>query len=224
MNFAEITRQLTMGELSQLGIATQLKDFSTFDRITPFVDSVNLALTAIYKRFNLKEGRLSFPLDKEIQVYPISEPSILKIERVLTESEECVPLNDTSDEYSCFTPSSKTLRVPQKIVLQAPDLPEKYKTTGLTLVYRANHPKLNPKEVFSLGMENVELELPDAYLQALLYFVASRFHNPVGMTNEFHAGNSFFAKYQAECATLENENLETDQGPSNTRLYRAGFV
>ena len=68
------------------------------------------------------------------------------------------------------------------------------------------------------------MELPDAYLEALLYFVASRINNPIGMTNEFHAGNSYAAKYEQECARLEMLNLEVDQGYQNTRLRAGGWV
>ena len=44
------------------------------------------------------------------------------------------------------------------------------------------------------------------------------------MANEFHAGNSYYAKYEAECMRLENENLDTDQGGQYNRLYVNGWV
>jgi hypothetical protein len=57
-----------------------------------------------------------------------------------------------------------------------------------------------------------------------LYFVASRVHNPIGMTNEFHAGNSYAAKYEQACMLLDMKNLQVDQGSENTKLRDRGFV
>ena len=224
MNIADIARQLGHGELSQLAIGKALLNTPTLDHVSQVVDSVNLGLTAIYKRFQLKEGRLKVMLFPAVEVYPLRDAAVLKVEKVLTDTNEPLALNDSADSLSCFTPSARVLRIPKLMAEQSASLPEKYRTTTLEVLYRANHPLFVPGEVFTGGLENYEMELPDAYLQALLYFVASRFHNPVGMTNEFHAGNSYFAKYELECKALELENLETDQGASNTRLSRGGWV
>jgi len=49
-------------------------------------------------------------------------------------------------------------------------------------------------------------------------------HNPIGMTNEFHAGNTYYSKYLAACQELENQNLQTDRTGGNTRAQRNGWV
>jgi len=68
------------------------------------------------------------------------------------------------------------------------------------------------------------VQLPDSHLEALLFFVASRVNNPIGMTNEFNAGNSYAAKFEAACQALEEQGLQVDQDSQNTRLHRGGWV
>jgi hypothetical protein len=60
-------------------------------------------------------------------------------------------------------------------------------------------------------------------MQALMYFVASRAHNPAGMSNEFHAGNTWYAKYEGECMRLKLENYEIDQAATVNRKAAKGF-
>lgn len=223
MNLADIARQLSYGELSQISFGRELSTSPTLERVSQLADNVNLALTSIYKRFNLKEDRLSVTLSPTVFIYPLNSANLLKVEQVQTVSGEVLGLNDASDPYSCSTPSTKQLRVPEDVAKQGRDLPEKYKTTGLWVVFRANHPRIPAQTAFTSGMHTIELELPDAYLQALLYFAASRVHNPVGMVNEFNAGNNFFAKYEAECRRLELENMGVDLGGGNTKFSQKGF-
>ena len=54
-----------------------------------------------------------------------------------------------------------------------------------------------------LNPEITKVELPSSHLQALLYFVASRTYNPIGMTNELNAGNNWYANCEAACQELE---------------------
>lgn len=248
MKLQEVFDQLTHGELSQLSIGGNEPGYilpANYGRIMPHV---TLGLTALYKRFHLKEGRLTLEFDGTRTVYPISskfavtsrssresvryikdsvsapfKDDILKIEKVCTEAGYEFGLNDESDHYSLFTPTSTSLRVPISIAEQAIGLPDDLKSPQVEVVYRANHPVLNidPEDIEPDG---IDLELPYTHLQALLLFIASRVHTPTGMTNETNMGNVYYQKYEAECLQLEFTNLRVDQGSQNTRLVRNGWV
>lgn len=223
MKLSEVFTQLAYGELSQLFIGTNQEGELTEDSYPILLAHVNLGLSALYKRFNLKEGRVVFPLNPLSNVYKLTVSDLNKIEEVLTSTGNSFGLNNRADSYSCFTPAMDTLRVPWKVVEGSLDVPEKLKTTSLEVVYRANHPKLTDTNGI-IEPDKVELELPYTHLEALLYFVASRMHNPIGMVNEFNAGNNWAAKYEIECKRLESEGLEIDQDSQNERLYRNGWV
>lgn len=248
MKLQEIFDQLTYGELSNLSIgggAAGVIGESAWPRV---LAHINLGLTALYKRFNLKEGRITLELQPGVfsyslnSLYAVSNLSssqavryikdtttipfkddILKVEKILTDDGIPFPLNDSSNCYSINTPSSTSIRVPEDVVDSGSDLPQELETENLEIVYRANHPKL----VIPIGYYDptrVIVQLPDTHLQALLFFVAMRANTPIGMREEFNASNNFAAKYEAECQQLETAGLQVDQGSQNTRLERGGWV
>lgn len=238
MKLSEVFSQLTYGELSQLNLGGAEAGAIDEANYAAVVAHTNLALTALYKRFPLKENRVAFTLQTGRTTYPLdtdedvlfiedgSNPDfandILKIEKVMTVAEYELSLNDASNIYSCFTPSASVLRIPAIVATPTADLPIEYVTPSLTVVYRANHPILVHRTGFNPA--RVNLELPYTHLEPLLYFIASRVNNPIGMTNEFHVGNSYAAKYEQACALLEFTNLNVDQGSQNTRAAQNGWV
>lgn len=237
MRLQDIFDQLSSGEFSQLSIGGAAQGVIDETNYAKVLGHINLGLVALYRRFNLKEGQLVLRLQANQTTYKLNsayavnarrstepvryiidtvdEPfsdDIIKVERVLDEQGVSLPLNDASDPTSVTTPSTKALFVPEDIDLQ-----------DLTVVYRAMHPKIT----VGLGYfdpTRVEVQLPDTHLAALLYYVASRVNNPIGVVNEFHAGNTYAAKYEAECAELEGKGLQVDLTPTNTRAQRGGWV
>jgi hypothetical protein len=253
MKLSEIFTQLVYGELSQLAFAGTepgTLDDAHYNRI---VSHVNLGLTALYKRFPLKESRLTVALQPGQGTYQLhsnfavsktssAEPvkyildsstarfgdDIHKVERVYTDSVLTpfeLGLNDLANAYALRTPSALTLWVPADIVARSTDLPEELLTTNLEVVYRANHPIL-PMGVGMYRAETVEIELPYSHLDALLLFIVSRVNNPIGSIGAtgFHAGNNYAAKYEQECQRLSTDGLTVDQGSQNTGINRNGWV
>lgn len=223
MKLQEIFDQLTYGELSQLSLGGGEAGIISESDWPKLLASVNLGLDALHRRFLLKIGKTSLALVENQSQYTLTEPDLVKVEEVLTAQGYGIPLNDAHDPYSIHTITMKKLMVPLEVVNRSPDLPDTLKTDSLNITYRATHPKL----VIGNGYfdpERVEVELPDSHLEALLYYVASRVHNPVGMTNEFHTGNNYAAKYELACQTLEQQNIRIDQQASNDRLERNGWV
>lgn len=238
MNLQEVFDQLTYGELSQLSIGggeAGVIDASNYARV---LAHVNLGLTALYKRFPLKEGRLTFTLQAERTNYPLTtqedvlfvedpdtdfNDDILKITRIYTAGGEELSLNDLADPYSCFTPTVTLLRVPLAIAAQGTDLPEWLKTPTLQVVYRTKHTNIPYRVGFNPA--RVEVELPESHLEPLLLFVASRALTPLG-TAQFEglAGNNYYAKYEAACQAIENLDLRVDQDSQNSRLVNNGWA
>lgn len=238
MKLSEVFTQLSVGELSQISVGGSPVGELNDKGEEILVAHVNLGLMALYKRFHLKEGRVTFTLETGKVLYGLNTDSdtqfvedadeeftdnILKIEKVMTADEFELGLNDASDPYGCFTPSATVLRVSPYVAGQMTGIPDEYKTSTLTAVYRASHPTI-VKTGSSFNPSRVDLELPYSHLEPLLLFVASRLNNPIGMTNEFHAGNSYAAKYEKACQELELRNLQVDQGMQSSRLLSNGWV
>lgn len=248
MKLIEVFNQLTTGELSQLCIGGAAEGEITEANYGKVVNHINLGLTALYKRFYLKEGRIKLEMVNGRSIYPIHsayalnnpksketvrylhdtatekfQDDILKIESVQTDAGYEIPLNDATDSLSITTTSPTILRIPTAIVNQANSLPDELKTGYLTVVYRAAHPKLNP-DVGAFNPETIELELPESHLEALLLYVASRANTPIGLVNEFNAGNNYASKYELACQQLEQFNFQIDHNNTNHRLIRNGWV
>ena len=247
MKLSEIFSQLTTGELSMLSIGGAEQGVIEESNHQAVLNHINLGLTYIFHRFSLKEGRLKLVLypdmvsyklhsqfvdsnveSTELIKYLVDEGSpfmddLLKVQAVMTQNGDAVALNDNKDKYSCHTPSTHVLTVPKAVTNQYPDLPDYLKTGYLDIVYRASHPKLEMGFGY-LVPEEVEVDLPYPYLEPLLYFVASRCYHPMSMSSETNQGSSYAMKLEQACQRLELTNLAVDQGASNDRLIRNGWV
>ena len=240
MNLQEVFDQLTYGELSQLSIGG--REAGAIDKANwgNVIAHINLGLTALYKRFPLKESQFTIGLKSGVVVYSLDSngdttfvkggedgedfsDDLLKVESVYTAMGTELGLNDAANPLSCFTPTSTLLRVPSLIVEKSPSLPDDLITDTLKVVYRANHPRILKSRVYNPAA--ITVELPPSHLEPLLLYVASRVHTPMG-TGQFEgqAGNNYYAKYEASCQLIETSNLKVDQGSQSTRLRDNGWV
>ena len=215
MKLKDVFEQLSYGELAQLSLGGEqgVIDESNYQRV---MASINLGLTDLHSRFLLKEGRTTVTLQTGQISYVLTQEDLLRIERVYdgegTELSLNAGGNTQAAEYrGCTTPNHKTLVVPPAV------------TGPVTVVYRANHPLL-VKELGYYDANAVEVELPQSHLNALLLFVASRIMNPIGLNQQFHDGNNYWAKYEAACQLLLDQNFRVDQSEENLRLVRNGWV
>ena len=240
MKLSEIFDQLAYGELSQLSLVDPDTGLIAATKYGQVVSFVNLGLTALYKRFPLKENQFTFALAADQLAYILDSGSdtvftaggedgeefnddILKVERVYASSGSELSLNDESDPLSCFTPKATLLRVPALIVAKSIDLPSDLQTDTLKVVYRAKHPTIIKTTTFNPA--RVEVELPDSHLEPLLLFIASRATTPLGVGQfEGLAGNNYYSKFLRSCEDIEHQNLKVDQGSQNTRLQRNGWA
>lgn len=248
MKLSEIFEQLSYGELRQLHIGGAEEGQITEDNYRAVSNHVKLGLTSLYKRFDLKRGRVlvqlmdgmfSYHLQSRYAVNAkgsnaptrwvvdtVNAPfrdDIIKILAVTSDTGAEFPLNAYADCYSVVTPTMDSIRVPEDVVNAASNLPDQYKTTQLLIDYQANHPVFIPRLGF-IDPEMTNIELPATHLQALLYFVASRVYNPIGMGQEFNAGNNWAQRYELECRRLEDDGNEIDQGSQMDRASRNGWV
>lgn len=235
MKLQDIYDQLAFGELRLLNLGSGNIDSDTsnlpeesFERMFP---TIQLGLTELHKKFTLREdriivplvdGKVSYVLKKRVDAPAGFQENLLKIERIYgtwRERRYEIPLNRLDNRSAIRTTSVDTLLVPDDDEL-APWLKE---TAELDIVYRADHPKIRKERANSSPLAT-EIDLPTSHLQALLYFIASRMYNPVGMSNEMHEGNNFAMKYEAEIAKLVEMNYEIDDDANNNRIIDNGWV
>lgn len=223
MKLQEVFDQLSGGEFSQISIGGEAAGVINECNYQRVINHINLGLTALYTRFNLKESRSTVLLQADTETYPLNVESLLKIERVLVDSGIELPLNQEMNVYSCFTPSLNTVRVPRILLEPDSTVPEQLHTDALTVVYRANHPLVTMR----FGMAALEvksIELPYSHLSPLLYFVASRVHTPMSLDAASNAAMNWYGKYEAACQELESKGVQVITDGTNNRISRGGWV
>lgn len=156
------------------------------------------------------------------QPYARFQDDLLKVERVMTPCHIELPLNEHGKRWSVFTPRDNVVQVPLEIVDQY-QVPDWLKVDRLLVEYRQNHVKLSPG-AGEFDANRVEIDLPDAYLQALLYYVASRVHTPIAAGAQVNPGNEWYAKYEQECQRLLQENLQIDQVSGLDKIRHRGWA
>lgn len=242
MLLSQVFEQLSEAELSQIKLGGDSVAGITKENQKKMLVHVNGGLTELYTRFNLREGTVKIALTPGLETYvlhskyalsnresrqpvkyvqdtlavPFSD-TVLKIERVYDDQGRQLALNDGYDRYD---PLSKTVRTPAMNTLIVPPA---IKAPWLNVVYRAGHP-LIIKEDNSFDPTEVELELPPVYLNALVLYVASRVFNPIGLNQEFHDGNNYWAKFEAACAQLAQAGLELEDEGGIDRIQAGGWV
>lgn len=249
MQLSDIFAQLTYGELSQVSLGGGEIGQIGVGNYSHVMNHVNMGMTALHKRFNLKEQQLTLQIQPGMTSYilkdtyavssyssniirpildSLSNPfqnNIIKIQAVHTDSGYEMALNNQSDPYSVFTPSFNILNIPIEMVsVYTPNFPIELRTINLTVSYQANAIAINMDNGLD-SPEDTEIDLPDAYLEPLVYFVASRIMTPLGiMQNEGTMGGIYAARYENACKRIEADGLDVDQGSQSSNLRRRGWV
>ena len=224
MLLKDVLDSLRYGELSLLSIGGELQGKITKNNFTAVATHINSGLTNLYTRFKLKVVSTELALTPAKYEYKLTYPDLLKVIRVYGNTGYEFTLNDLHDEYSIHTPTAKALTVPASVINLADNLPNDLKINELKIVYQAKHPWIDTASTNILDEEELELELPEAYLDALSYFVASRMTNPLDVAGQFHSGNNYAAKYEQACNRLELSNMSIDSGAQSNRFQSKGWV
>jgi len=236
MILKDIYDQLSFGELRMLFMGSDPDDIEEGlpeDSFIKMLPHIQLGLTALHKRFQLKESQVSIPLVWPAQsVYVLARKKalpkewaddLLMIKSIYGEldgREYEIPLNDAGYPDAIRTIAFNTLQLPT----EAEDAPWLLETDTLRVVYRANHPRMDVP-VANAAPLVTEVYLPDQYLEALCYYVASRLYNPIGMTpGAMHDGNNFFQKYEMACVQLETQGQVIDESNKSTQWARGGWA
>ena len=250
MTLEDIYNQLSYGELRMLFMGgkdidspnTQGMPIASFMQM---LGSIQLGLTELHKRFALREGYFNLIIMPNVKTYSLTSDfamsgssvnpvkyiddtempftnnlhKVIRAYGILNGQTIELPLNEISNLAALRTPSYNQLTVPVD-PKTATWLTE---TQVIDVVYRANHPEIN-KYIANEAPLITPIYLPDSHLEALLYYVASRVFNPIGMIPDaVHDGNNYMQKFEQSCARLKIDNYEIDQDAENNKLPYRGF-
>ena len=197
------------------------------DKIPRIVGAINLGLVKLYTRFKLKKGILILNISETNSVYELTTPNVVSVGNpngyIITEDytgDLIEILTITSSDGSNITYDGSG-----NLVLLKPNL-IKFRSTPTSSTYAIEYSALPTKVVYTNSVD-IDVELPDVYLDALLKFVASRFASPVGISFDANRNNmdmNYLQQYEAECQRLESLGLDVGNEMSINLFSDRGFV
>lgn len=237
MKLSEVFEMLQYGELYNLSLSGDIDDPKGIKQedYPLLINHINLALTDLHTKFNLKEREVVIQQYDDIAYYELdsryaqtntesTEPvkyimdseyepfldDVIRINAAFNEVGCELPINDENDCRSLFLNSYKRIQVP------SPD-----SENALFITYRANHPKLSS----SNPDLNAEVSVPSYCVEALLSYVASRVHGQRTSQESQGLAVNLMSKYTLICQQLEEKNV-LHNSPSNTnyKLGERGWV
>jgi len=237
---------LSQGEYAQLNFGSGAGVINDSNMNT-LISHVNVGLTDIYSRFELRFKTIQLALQPDQTEYLLTSKSalngkkkvpplfiidsvtdrfiddILQITAVKLDSGTPLVVNSFSHRFTAMTPSFNRLQIPIAIVNKKEFLPENLKTDNVFVTYKANHPVIDP-DAGGFDPERFVIDLPMTHYTALLYFCAARATRPLGLNQQFNTGNTYTGMYEAECARLKNNGSEVSQTGQQSKFHARGFV
>lgn len=237
MKLSEVFELLQYGELANISISGNIDEevgIRTED-YPLLISHINLALTDLHTKFNLKEKEVVIQQYADIPYYELDSkyavsntesteevkyiedsvysPFIDDVLRINAAFDECgqeLPINDENQCNSIFLNSYKRIQIPYPNPANA-----------IWLTYRANHEKLS----MSNPDLNADINIPAYCVEALLSYVASRVHSQRTAQDAQGLSVNLMAKYQMICDQIEEKNV-LHNSPSNTnfKLGERGWV
>lgn len=222
INLQQIFNDLTYGEFSQIaiggGAAGEIAE-NDYPRVVSFV---NMALTALHRRFLLRKGSLSLQQDVDTTVYYLRDTyavtnatsvvphkyildtaakpfnnNLFKVEQIFGLEGVQYELNDTTIAVPILNPRFDVL----EMTVEIPEI--------LLITYRENHPKILMTGTFNPSL--VQVDIPEFVYEALLNHIAARLFAPISGGEGAVSLNAVFnSRYELECVKIKEEGLSLD--------------
>lgn len=235
MNLADIFEQLSHGEFRSTALGgSQASGILPAD-YAKVIPLVNLGLVELYKRFSIKTKTVIIQQRENISTYYLhpdyadtntsstkpkyikdttyqpftSADEVYKIEAVFDEKGRPYYLNDPKQAYSLFTPSYNAVQVPFV-----------EESNVLTVQYRTGPTRLTATAADVLAQE---VEIPYAYVEALLNYIAGRYLSSSGSAQAVQEGTLFSQKFELSCRKIEELGLYNQEISTNTKLDDNGW-
>lgn len=206
----------------------ELKSLSTKDKTDEvIVGYINLALVALYSRFQLKTeeaiitletnpARTVYTLDSTdtaVRVNGASMPDddVMSIVDAFDESGRHVAINDEKDPFSIYTVSYNQVQIP--LVNEG---------TYISIIYRKNPTLVTYTETNNVTDEKV-VELPLQLLEPMLHYIGYRAHGAVdGKLNT--ENNTHYMRFEKSCERAQELGVLTADDVVGVGVTDKGFV
>lgn len=232
MKLSEIFFALSSGEMSSLNCVEQGQIRP--DSYNKVITALNRGLVCLGTRFVLRKDFLVFKTLEGMQTYVIDpeftessgnpDAYILDLDYPFTGGLlEIISLNHEGGQELALDGSAEVVRTTVKTL--------RFKQPVEAAVYKLHYSAL-PYPIALLhdgevDLESIEVDLPLAYLNALVYFVAAAFYSPTLSGLDSARANqdvNYRQLFEAECRVLESKGLDVDEDLPTDLFRQRGFL
>ena len=231
----DLYQKLSYGELSNLAIGMEGTGQITEEGKPRIVNYANDGLIRLYSEFLIREKEVMVLMFKEVTFYHLitrfavnageeadlesrrylldlpEEPfenDVLKVLTVFSSTRKRLPLNDTDQPGSVFTPQPTILQVPFPV-----------EGGVLTVSYQANHP------VLDVEVPGGRIDLPDVLNGALTAWIAYKVFSHMNTQESTAKAQEHLEIYQAVVEQTKQMDLVNASTSTTTHVFeKRGFV
>lgn len=222
---------LASGEFSHIAIGNSIAETIVADKYPKIIDSLNLGLTELYKRFPLKTKEIDLYEQTGLTTYFIRPDYIstsigsVSQRAYLIDSELDPFQGDLIKITDAYDADGGTIHINNKLYPEVGIFTTAFDTIKLTvadeprvisLVYKANYPRITITDDFD--PEIIELHFPDWIHEPLLSYIAARLFKGKASKASEGEGNlytTFMYQFEASCKNIELLGLaERTDSPS----------
>lgn len=206
MKLSYIFEMLASGELGNLHLVEEDKLSIKPDKALIIVRNINAALNDLHTRFTLKKNTVDIPIIVGEDTYEIVADDFIEL---LDVYEDGLPMT-AGKHYVLLSPNR--IKFKDKLGI----------LSVISVEYKAKHRVLSEVDI---TMDS-EVSLPDSYLNALMYFIASRLYTSVvnRLDGDLNEGAAYMSKYLAEVALLADQGIDVDEFIPMDNFNSRGFV
>jgi len=240
---------LAYGELSNVALGNSDLETITEKSYPKVVSAINLGLVEIYKRLNLRQGKVKLHQYTGLTTYylrsefadtadamgdetyleqtdeaPFTD-DVIKVRSAVDSAGNKVHINDAKYPADLFTPSFDTIEIaaPSSSLVNA-DGTTRTSVDVFTLSYQAKYPKIIIKPNFKPS--TYKLYIPDVIEEPLLIYVAYKmFRKPVKIAKgEVNPSTTLMIEFENSMKKIELLNLDIDVNDERDRFSANGWV
>lgn len=205
MKLSMIFNALASGELHNLFLSEDANSIRE-DKKEVVLRAINLGLIDLYNRFNLFCKEITLQTEKALKEYRVPDEDVIEITHITYQERELVHHRDYRlKDVKTFVFMSYPLDK-QDIIIR----------------YKARHRLLDVQDI----EQDTDIELPMVYLNALLYFIASRAYTSIvnQLDGDLNESNRYAQKYMSEVQLLERQGVDVDDFDEMCVFNKRGFV
>lgn len=213
MRLSFIFDALATGELHNLYVSDGAEQIREEKKVA-LLPAINLALMDLCTRFFLRKKKVYIPTRAEQYNYSTNDDEFIELISLhhlasLEGNPVELPVNNSKDCY---------LISPSTVHFNNPFPDNEY----LLFIFKARFKVLSQADIDN----DTDIDLPMAYLNALLYFIASRAYTSIvnQLDGDLNESNRYAQKYVQEIAMLTNQGIDVDDFRQAWLFDERGFI